>query len=209
MQPVPIPLRLLLFTAVFSPATGDTKEGHRDCREESFGDWAHDVALKCSDPSFAHPLLVLWSWSDFSGVTKEVLLAKLLNGSVTKHEERAGAVLSAQTCVNIGDCTLTLNPRKEDAGFYHCVVWTNKRVTETKICLVYRAYFRTTYIVAGACGGVLLIAVVILLIFLRRRARNRARSLESRMHRENSVNREPVYVDLNLAERDVYSSLKL
>ncbi|XP_051901392.1 uncharacterized protein LOC127587220 isoform X3 [Pristis pectinata] len=174
MQPVPIPLRLLLFTAVFSPATGDTKEGHRDCREESFGDWAHDVALKCSDPSFAHPLLVLWSWSDFSGVTKEVLLAKLLNGSVTKHEERAGAVLSAQTCVNIGDCTLTLNPRKEDAGFYHCVVWTNKRVTETKICLVYRA-----------------------------------RSLESRMHRENSVNREPVYVDLNLAERDVYSSLKL
>ncbi|XP_062911298.1 uncharacterized protein LOC134350223 isoform X2 [Mobula hypostoma] len=229
MQPVPSLLHPLLLAAVLSRVT----EGQRVCREESFGDDAHDVALNCSDPSYAQPVLVQWRWSKLSGPTKEVLLVQLLNGNFTKYAGRPGLSFSTQSCVNSGDCTLTLKPRKEDTGFYHCVVWTNVRITETKIRLIYKGDFKTAYIVAGACGGVLMIAVVILLLYLRRRARNPARSFDlqifnpqasfrilrdsitfssvsgCKMHQQSRENREPLYTNLNQAERDLYCNLKL
>ncbi|XP_072910901.1 uncharacterized protein [Hemitrygon akajei] len=209
MQPVPLLLHLLLLAAVLSRVTGDRKEEQRVCREESFGDDAHDVALNCSDPSYAQPVLVQWRWSQLPGPTKEVLLLQLLNGNLTKYTGRAALAFSTQSCVNSGDCTLTLKPRKDDTGLYHCVVWTKLRITETKIRLVYKGDFKTAYIVAGACGGVLMIAAVILLIYLRRRARNLDGSFDLQMHQQNGENREPLYANLNQAERDLYSNLNV
>ncbi|XP_069796154.1 uncharacterized protein [Narcine bancroftii] len=169
------------------------------------------MVLNCSDLSYANPPLVQWRWSDPSDRGKEILLMQILNGNVSVHQGRAEMKLLMLPCIRAGDCTLTFTPRRSDAGFYHCVVWTDARITQTKFCLVYQAAswsnqedFQKYYIAAGVCGGVLLAAIVIVIAVVKRKAAIQARSSETQM---SPLNRERTYMNIRLSDRAFYSNL--
>ncbi|XP_067831547.1 uncharacterized protein [Heptranchias perlo] len=203
---MPIVLCVLLLTeAVVVDAI---KNGQGECTEVNF-DGSSRVLLRCSDPSYARALLVQWRWTGLPQKNRrELILVQIGNGNITKQPDRADMRLSTKACIENGNCSMTLTPRASDAGTYHCMVWTNHRITEEKTRLVYRANFTTIYIAAGVCGGLLLIAIGIIWIVFKRKAGCQARSSESQIHQENSLNLNSTYMNLNLAEQEVYCNLK-
>ncbi|XP_078389610.1 uncharacterized protein LOC144671530 [Cetorhinus maximus] len=164
-----IVLSLLLTTAV---VTGGVRGGKGECPEVKF-DGSHPVSLRCSDPSYAKANLVQWRWTDSLGKRKEVLLLQVLNGKVTEHPVRSNLGLSRERCVESGDCSLNMTPTGDDVGLYHCVVWTNARITEEQSLLSNKAgpeALRATYVAVGvSAGGLLLLLALVGLAWTRRR----------------------------------------
>ncbi|XP_041032598.1 uncharacterized protein LOC121270983 isoform X2 [Carcharodon carcharias] len=201
--------------------SGGVRGGKGECPEVNFNG-SHSVSLHCSDPSYARATLVQWRWTDSLGNWKEHLLLQVLNGKVTEHPGRSNLGLSRERCMESGDCSLTMTPTGDDVGLYHCVVWTNTRITEEQSLLAYKAgpkALRATYVAVGVCGGLLLLLALVGFAWIcRRKGRGQAQSSESQNHRGNNINLNATYVNqrrnlnstymgLNLSDRHLYSNL--
>ncbi|XP_067874881.1 uncharacterized protein [Heterodontus francisci] len=217
-----MPTMLILLCVSFltnAVAVGGVSPGRNECPEVNF-DGSHPVLLSCSDPSYARATLVQWRWTDSSRKWKERLLIQFMNGNITRHRDRADMELSTKTCIENGNCSLTMRPTQNDTGLYHCVVWTSERITERKIRLVYREASPKSSIIVGiilAVIGVACLIVTVIVIYIYKRTKLIQQNqpgnyvnvpLQPRGSNQNAAELDSAYMTLNLNERSLYSQLQ-
>ncbi|XP_072325106.1 uncharacterized protein [Scyliorhinus torazame] len=209
-------LSCLLLSSTVAVVTGGVNHVLGECPEVNC-EGPHSVTLNCSDPSYARATLVQWRQTDTFGKWKELLLLQVLNGRITNAPGRADLGLSAESCVEHGDCSLTVTPMREAPGLYHCIVWTPKWISEQTIRLVHKESSSHLPIIMGvilAIIGVMCLITTVILIYRRCTLIRQEQPgtyvnvpLPGRQSNQDTPAPDSAYMSLNLNEQSLYSQL--